>query len=394
MIARALLRSLWLLAVLLPAPATADEAFVFAYLTREGDAYYKPHRAYTGLTLRDHRPAVDGARLAIKDSRIIGRALGVGFELVEHELAAGEDAVAAIRKIEGERGARAFVLDLPLEDVRAAARALGPEGPLLFNPRHRDDGLRQDDCSPALFHTIPSDAMLMDALAQFAKERGWTRILLLEGPAGADRTASDAFQAAARKFGLKIVDVRRFVLSNDPRVRDQTNIALLTGEGAYDLVFLADAEGEFGRYVPYQTYDARPVIGSEGLGAGAWHWTWERHGAPQLNQRFDKLAGRPMADEDWAAWAAVRSVVEAVARAKSTDVPTLKALLGSGEFTFDLYKGTPGSYRPWDRQLRQPVLLHTHNAVIARAPIGGFLHARNNLDTLGTDEPESRCRLR
>jgi ABC transporter substrate binding protein (PQQ-dependent alcohol dehydrogenase system) len=100
-----------------------------------------------------------------------------------------------------------------------------------------------------------------------------------------------------------------------------------------------------------------------------------------------------MSDEDWAAWAVVRAVVEAIARAKSTEVARLREVMVDAEFTFDLYKGFPGSFRHWDHQLRQAVLLHTHNAVIDLAPLPGFLHERNNLDTLGIDERESRCRL-
>lgn len=54
--------------------------------------------------------------------------------------------------------------------------------------------------------------------------------------------------------------------------------------------------------------------------------------------------------------------------------------------------GEFGRYVPWDNQLRQPILLHTHNAVIAEAPIEGFLHPYNNLDTLGIDRRKSACR--
>jgi len=43
----------------------------------------------------------------------------------------------------------------------------------------------------------------------------------------------------------------------------------------------------------------------------------------------------------------------------------------------------PGNFRPWNGQLRQPILLHTERAVIAVAPVEGFLHHRNTLDSLG-----------
>lgn len=98
-----------------------------------------------------------------------------------------------------------------------------------------------------------------------------------------------------------------------------------------------------------------------------------------------------MGAEDWAGWAAARALVGAVVRGGSTAVPDIARHLLSDAFSLDLYKGAPGSFRNWNRQLRQPVLLYTHNAVVARAPIDGFLHRTNDLDTLGVDAPESRC---
>jgi ABC transporter substrate binding protein (PQQ-dependent alcohol dehydrogenase system) len=382
----------WLLALFAPPALAAKEVVAFAYLARADDPAYAPHRAYTGLVLRDRFRPLDGAKAALRESRVLGRALGVGFALEERTLGEGEDAVAAIEEL-AAAGTRVVLLDLPLEEVKRAAAALAGENVLLFNIRHGADELRGEACSPALFHTIASDAMLTDGLAQYLAKMNWRKVLVLEGEGEADRTLSAAFQRAARKFGLRIVEVRPFVLSNDPRLRDQTNIPLLTGDVDYDVVFLADTLGEFGRYVPYQTYAPRPVVGSEGLVAGAWHWTWERHGAPQLNQRFDRIAERRMQDPDYAAWAAVKAVVEAMARTQSRDVAVLRDYLRSDAMTLDTYKGAPGSFRPWDNQLRQAVLLHTHNAVIARAPLEGFLHQSNALDTLGPDRPETACRL-
>jgi len=145
--------------------------------------------------------------------------------------------------------------------------------------------------------------------------------------------------------------------------------------------------------VPYQTSAPRPVVGSEGLVASAWHWTWERHGAPQLNQRFERQAGRPMQDADWAAWAAVKAIVEAAVRTESTALVPVAVYLRGADLALDVYKGAPASFRAWDNQLRQPILLHTHNAVIERAPLPGFLHPSEYMDTLGPDAPESACRF-
>ena len=136
-----------------------------------------------------------------------------------------------------------------------------------------------------------------------------------------------------------------------------------------------------------------PVVGTEGLQAASWHWAWERHGAPQLNQRFERHAKRRMQSPDWAAWAAVKSIVESVLRTKSTEFEIVGAYLRSDRLNLDAYKGNPVSYRSWDNQLRQPVLLHTYNAVTDRAPIRGFLHPTENMDSLGYDQGETLCKL-
>jgi len=376
-----------------PRAAAQQPVFGFLYVYQEDDPAYAERRAYTGLKLRERHRPLAGAETALKDVRILGRALGLSFKLDSLALAPDADAVQALRTAIAGTGTRVFLLDLPLARMRELAAAFAAEDVILFNVRHGDAVLRQEGCTATLFDTIPSLAMRSDALAQYLAARNWTRVLVLEGEAPADRDFSAAFQASARKFGLRIVAVHPFLLSNDPREREQNNIALLTAEPAHDVVFLADDYGEFGRYVPYSTYAPRPVVGSEGLVASAWHWTWERNGAPQLNQRFDRVAGRTMADEDWATWVAVRVVVEAIAEGKSATPADIRRKLTAADFTFDLYKGFPGSFRPWNHQLRQPVLLHTHNATLKAAPLPGFLHQSNNLDTLGLDETESRCRF-
>jgi ABC transporter substrate binding protein (PQQ-dependent alcohol dehydrogenase system) len=55
-------------------------------------------------------------------------------------------------------------------------------------------------------------------------------------------------------------------------------------------------------------------------------------------------------------------------------------------------KGTTLTFRPWDGQLRQPLLLTDGQAVISQAPVEGLLHPTNVLDTLGADAPEKLCK--
>lgn len=380
-----------LLVIALALPAQAGETARVVYIGIEDDPYYEPQPTYTGLSLRDHARPIDGARVAIREAKALGRALGIAFELDELLLENGAAVSAAVRDAR-ENGALGIILDLPAETMAELVAAEGASGGLLINIRHRDTRWRSRDCAPDLLHTIPSEDMLSDAIAQHLRFRGWNNVLLLRGGSSEDAMSSDAVRNSIKKFGLTLSDERPFVLSNDPRQRDLNNVALLTGNSRYDVIWLVDSEGEFGRYVPYATYSPRPVVGSEGLAARAWHWTLERYGAPQLNQRFRRNSGRDMMSEDWAAWIAVRAIVEGVQRVGSADPGAIRDFVLSDEFSLDLYKGVPGSFRQWDGQLRQPILLATHNAVISVAPLSGFEHQIDTLDTLGTDRAENACR--
>ena len=376
-----------------PAIARANE-FVFAYVGIEGDPYYLAGRRYTGLTLKQPHPPLPGAKMAIRDSRIIGRSLGITFKLIEKAASGADELATVIEALHREAGAKVFLLDVPAAMLRVTAGRFAGAPLLLFNIRNRDNDLRNENCAPNLYHAVPSYRMLTDALAQYLFKKGWTKVLVLRGPGEPDQAYANSFSASARRMRLEIVGDRGFELTNDPRKRGESNVALMTGGPDYDGIFIADQDGEFGRYVPYQTYLPRPLVGDEGLTPAAWHWTWERHGAPQLNQRFARIEKtRRMTGADWAAWVSIKSVVAAIRKTGSSDLGGLRRFLTDPDTTIDTYKGSPSSFRAWNNQLRQPILLHTHNAVVARAPVEGFLHETNYLDTLGFDRGESKCVL-
>ena len=157
---------------------------------------------------------------------------------------------------------------------------------------------------------------------------------------------------------------------------------------------VADSDGEFARTLPYATQWPRPVMGSNGLMAMAWHTQWERNGGPQVSRRFQKLGKRPMQSQDWAVWMAVKTVAAALsADPKANTAKQLSALL-SGDVFVDGSKGPRLSYRAWDGQLRQPIMLGHGDGVVGMAPLDGVLHPTEVLDTLGTDQRESQCKNR
>lgn len=380
-----------LAALLFSVPVFAADTVRFGFLELAKDARFDDKRLFFRTLSQPLGDPFAGAEVAVREVRFVGQALGVSFALERAKGKDGAELLAQLDRLAGE-GVRYFLINAPAPVVAELAQAVKGRELLLFNVSAPDDSLRQAQCQANLYHTLPSHSMQTDAMAQFLVANKWRNVLLLEGPLADDKLIGAAFEASAKRFGLRIVAKRAFVLSNDPRQREQGNVGLLTTGSDYDVVYVADSDGEFARGVPYQTVQPRPVVGSEGLVAEAWHWSWERHGAPQLSGRLEKLAGRRMASMDWAAWVAIKAVVESVVRTGNGDYATVVAYLGGQAITIDGFKGNRLDFRPWDRQLRQPILLATHNRVIERAPIAGFLHQTNNLDTLGFDQRDSRCK--
>ena len=381
------------LGTVLAASTVEVQTVTIGYAEIVDDPRYDEKRAYARIRVKPHDRPVAGAEVAIRSSQIFARALNINFELNRIEAENATDLVERITYLNKNSGIQFFIVDADAEVLSFAANATTGMNLLLFNISEYSDQLRGSKCQAHMMHVIPSYAMLTDALNQYLAFKKWDNVLLLKGPESGDAAFAAAFTRSAKRFGINIEAVRDFVPGNDPRERDQNNLLLMTSGSDAELVFVSDIEGEFGRYVPYQAQNPLPVVGTEGLQAASWHWAWERHGAPQLNQRFERHAKRRMRSTDWAAWAAVKSIVESVLRTKSTEFETIGAYLRSDRLNLDAYKGNPVSYRSWDNQLRQPVLLHTYNAVTGRAPIRGFLHPTENMDSLGYDQNETRCQL-
>ena len=364
------------------------------YVELADDPRYADQEGRSGIVFPDLGRPYGGSQVALEDARAVGRVIKVEFSM---EKATAKSVDELMLRISGwsESGNIHFVLaDLPGAVLKDLAHKLADRPTLLFNVSAPDDSLRGEDCSPNVVHTYPSEAMLLDALMQHLVAKKWVQILVLQGPTPEDADMVAALQRSAKKFHATIVGVRPFLLSRDPHNREQSNILLMTSGLNYDVVFVADSSGEFGRYVPYSTSLPRPVIGTAGLVPTAWSWTWDRDAATQLQHRYEKSSpGRRMNGADWAAWEAVKAITQSVMRSRSTAFDAVRGYLMSDQLTLDTVKGTPGSFRPWDHQLRAPILLSTADAVIERAPLPGFLHQTNVLDTLGVDAPETACRL-
>jgi ABC transporter substrate binding protein (PQQ-dependent alcohol dehydrogenase system) len=339
-----------------------------------------------------------GARLGIDDDNTTGRFTGQNFVLDDSTVSDGGDVIASFRKLVGA-GVRDIVVNLPASALLTIADLPEAHDVTLFNAGAPDDELRADKCRKNVLHTLPSRGMLADGLIEYLLTKQWRNIFLVVGPTPEDRAYADAMKRSITKFHARLVTEKAWTYQPGARRSDTghyamtAQIASFTQGMSYDVLIVADENDQFGDYISYATYDPRPVAGTHGLVPSGWARPHQEWGATQLQDRFLRLAKRWMTDRDYAAWAAVRSIGEAATRTQSTDAPKIAEYLRGDTFQLGGYKGLPLSYRPWDGQMRQAILLTDSRALVSVSPQQAFLHQFTALDTLGVDQPETKCRM-
>jgi ABC transporter substrate binding protein (PQQ-dependent alcohol dehydrogenase system) len=371
---------------------TVEVAIGYLAVAREPPAPVSP------LDIRARDEGLQGARLGIVDNATTGRFTGQAFRLDERVVERSSDANHALEVL-AAAGARFVVTDLDARDLARAASSPAARSLVLLNVRATDDALRGESCSRNVLHVAPSRAMLADALAQYLAWKRWKRWFLVVGPAPEDRLYADAVRRAAGRFGAEIVVEKPWAFrqgsgrTDTGHVTLQTEIPAFTNVADHDVLVVADETGAFGDSLDGRTARPRPVAGTHGLITTAWSPVSEQWGATQLQSRFMKQAGRRMTAIDYAAWTAVRSVGEAAIRTRSADPGTIAAYLRAPEFALSAFKGQGQSFRPWDGQMRQPILIAGPRLLVSVSPQPGFLHRTSELDTLGVDREESACRF-
>ncbi|MET1416569.1 ABC transporter substrate-binding protein [Roseibium sp. HPY-6] len=333
---------------------------------------------------------LSGAELGLKDNATTGRFLKQSYSLETRIVDVGGDFEAAAREL---LALTPFVVvKAPRKNLLMLADLPEAGSAILFNAGSPDTDLRNEACRVNVLHTLPSRAMLTDALAQFAVRRKWTDWVMLSGPNPKDEAFADSIAGSARKFGITMRESKVWDVDADMRRNAFQELPLFTQDfPEHDLLIVADETDDFGRYVPFNSWEPRPVAGTEGLVPAAWDRTVEQWGAAQLQKRFEKGAERPMRPVDYAAWAAVRVIGEAVTRTNQAEPSAIRAYILSDDFELAGFKGRPQTFRTWNGQMRQPIPVTHGRAVVAQAPFEGFLHQRTELDTLGIDEAETAC---
>jgi ABC transporter substrate binding protein (PQQ-dependent alcohol dehydrogenase system) len=382
---------------------------LFAWISTSSDAsevkigYLRRNQSNARLSLIE-TPAADdglaGARLAINDNNTTGKFLNQEFSLEDVQLAQADDPAVATAALAG-RGVSLVIADLPAGALLKAADTGRARDLLFFNVGAIDDRLREEDCRGNVVHVAPTRSMLADGLAQYLVWKQWRRWLLIVGSHVEDKLYGDALRRAAKRFGARIVAEKAFEDTGGARRTDsgiaqiQRQLPVFTqGAPAYDVLVAADESEVFASYLPYRTWDARPVAGSAGLVPTTWDGSHDQWGAVQMQNRFMKMFGRRMTARDMQAWSAARMIGESSSRTRSFDPRTMLDFLKGPDFALAAFKGQRLTLRDWNLQLRQPILLADGRMIVSVSPQEGFLHQVSELDTLGIDRAESKCRLR
>jgi len=347
---------------------------------------------------------IAGAKMAVDENNAGGKLMGDLYSLDVATVASPDKAVEALAKMI-ESGHHYFVVDAPADTLLKLSDAAKDKDVLLFNVRATDVSLRQEDCRKNVMHVVPDRYMLADALAQYLVLQKWTNWLLVRGSTPGDIAYAEAIKRAAARFGATLVDEREYKdnsggrrddVGTIPPGKQASNDENFAGQD-YQVIIVADEDQLFGPYMPYRGgADPRPVAGTTGLTATTWSPGHEKWGATQANNHFEKDYKRLMLPIDYQAYVAARTVGEAVTRNHGADFATVAAFIHGPDLQLAPFKGIKQQYRPWDGQFRQPILIATDKVPVSMSPQRGFPHASHaeiDVDTLGIDEPESKCKM-
>ena len=340
-----------------------------------------------------------GSRMGIKDNNTTGKFTNQKFELIEKNIMPNESAKEIFEEFR-KNNYNFFILDVSSEDLDKIISSDILGDALLINVSLKNNDFRNQKCDKQLLHTAPSYMMVTDALMQFLKKKNWTKLLLISGTNDRDKQFKNSLKISAKKFGLNITNEKVWNFTHDFRRTADLEVVKFTQGEKYEVLVLADegntfgdSGNSFGDYLPYRTWKPTIVVGGEILKPTSWHYSHEQWGGNQMQSRFLKYSNRLMTNIDFNSWLGIRVFGESITRTKSTDPKIVLDQILKENFTVAAYKGKAVSFRSWNRQLRQPILLVTPRALVSVSPQTGFVHPRTELDTLGIDEFDTKCKL-
>ncbi len=328
----------------------------------------------TGPFSAEAQDQARAADLAIKEFNEAGGFNGRKAELLvrDDKLNPGEAATRTLELIEKDK------VDYVVGSLSAATQlsinAVCKERKVIFNSISQSDAINEvKDWSIYTFHEALNPTMTAGAVARYAIPRFGKKIVFLTADYAYGHEMVRAFERAGKKMGATtLADIRHPLGAADysaflPRIKALNPDILVLCNFGRDLVNSAKQCTDFGLknsmkiVTPVLLNTARQTGGPEAfegiMGGTSYYWGLEDRipSAKIFNDRFRKAYGGAVPSDYGAlGYSGIRSILQAIKNAKSTDTPKVIAALE--QLKYDWYKG-PEYYRKCDHQAVQSVIL-------------------------------------
>lgn len=364
--------------------------------------------------------AVQAAQLAVEEANYIAAAFGKVVRLVPEVAISPDDAEKKATKLirQGQAGAILGggddAMTLAIQKVSARERII------YLNTMSRSEALRGTQCHRLTFHVEASLAMYADAIGQWlirkAKKTRWGFLTPdSKGGAEMERLTKRALRRyKGTTIARKVVPARtqdyRAALSAlakggpDVIMLNLAGPSLLTALAQIaDLDLKVEVAGPGMEAVEFWQADPAKLTG---VWPALWFHAFRKYSGRELNKRMNKAFGRPAESHAWASYMATKAVWEGVLKGGRADTASLVSFFEKGRGV-DAHKGVALSFRPWDHQLRQPLLVLRSTVpakdasrwdifkLVGEVPLRGTPGESRAaiLDTLGLSKAESMCHL-
>ncbi len=328
----------------------------------------------TGAFSTEAQDQVRAAELAVKEWNAAGGHKGQMAELLvrDTKLNSGEAATRTLELIEKDKVN--FVVGSLSAATQLSINAVTRERKVLFNSISQSDTINEaKDWSLYTFHEALNPHLTAGAVARYAFPKYGKRVAYLTADYAYGHEMVRGFQRAGQAFGMQTVaDIRHPLGTADysaflPRIQALKPDVLVLCNFGRDLVNSAKQATDFGLksstkiITPVLLYTSRLAGGADAfdgiLGGTSYYWGMEDTvpSAKQFNDKFRKAFGGAVPSDYGAlGYAGVRSVLQAVRNAKSTE--SLPVSIALRQLKYDWYKGEQ-FYRKCDHQSVQSVII-------------------------------------
>jgi branched-chain amino acid transport system substrate-binding protein len=328
----------------------------------------------TGAFSAEAQDQVRAAEIAVKEFNESGGFNGRKAELVvrDDKLNPGEAATRTLELIEKDKVD--FVVGSLSAATQLSINAVCRDRKIIFNSISQSDAINEaKDWSLYTFHEALNPHLTAGAVARYAFPKFGKKVVYLTADYAYGHEMVRGFQRAGQALGAQtLADIRHPLGAADysaflPRIQALKPDILVLCNFGRDLVNSAKQATDFGLkantkiIAPVLLYTSRQAGGADAfegiLGGTSYYWGMEDKipAAKAFNDKFRKAySGSVPSDYGALGYAGVRSVLQAVREAKSTE--SLKVSIALRQLRYNWYKGEQ-FYRKCDHQSVQSVVI-------------------------------------